>query len=136
MQMGSCMKKSIFDEQTSMALKKWHMTVRKRQLRKEGKSLTRTPEGSTSHSTVNSSSPGHTLHRFKTTGHSTHSSAYVEHDESDYEADKHSPNYSASASLIVRLHRQEEMNDHPLHAEESSNEDEISLAKPPALRET
>jgi hypothetical protein len=30
LQMGSRMKKSIFDEQTSKALKKWHNTVKKK----------------------------------------------------------------------------------------------------------
>ncbi|CAK8540136.1 unnamed protein product [Lathyrus sativus] len=80
-QMGSRMKRSIFDEQTSKALKKWHMTVKKKHgVVKLGKSKIVTMDGSsTIGSTMQSTSPA--LHRFKTTGHSTGSSTFEEQDE-------------------------------------------------------
>ena len=40
--MGSHMKKSIFDEQTSKSLKKWHMAVKKKHGGRGGKSPTHT----------------------------------------------------------------------------------------------
>ncbi|PKA52102.1 MLO-like protein 8 [Apostasia shenzhenica] len=67
-QMGSHMKRSIFDEQTNKALKKWHQAVRKRQKMGMPGSPSMTP--STSPRTSPSSSPVHLLHRFKTIGHS------------------------------------------------------------------
>lgn len=135
--MGSCMKKSIFDEQTSKALKKWHMAVKKRQLGKGGKSPARTLGGSsnpTSPSTVHSGSTGPTLHRFRTTGHSTHSSTYEDNDASDYETDTQTPNLE-SASLIVRVDPHADTNDSH-HDEETSHEDNFSFVKPAALKET
>ncbi|KAF2312518.1 hypothetical protein GH714_034940 [Hevea brasiliensis] len=105
-QMGSHMKKSIFDEQTSKALKKWHMAVKKRH-KKGGKSPTMTLGGSASPvSTVHSS--GHTLHRFKTTGHSSRSSyAYEDQEMSDMEAETLSPT-SSTTNLIVRTSQDDE----------------------------
>ncbi|PKU72837.1 MLO-like protein 10 [Dendrobium catenatum] len=67
-QMGSDMKRSIFDEQTNRALKKWHQAVRKRHKKGNSPSPTITP-GSTPR-TSPTSSPNHLLHRYKTTGHS------------------------------------------------------------------
>ncbi|KAJ6391271.1 hypothetical protein OIU77_025290 [Salix suchowensis] len=56
-QMGSRMKKSVFDEQTSKALKRWHMLVKKRHV-KGGKTPTRTLGSvSPSVSTVSSAHP-------------------------------------------------------------------------------
>ncbi|CAN7090282.1 unnamed protein product [Brassica rapa subsp. narinosa] len=72
-QMGSRMKKSVFDEQTSKALKKWRMAVKKK---KGGKASTTTKrlggDGSVSPtaSTVRSSLSIRSLQRYKTTGHS------------------------------------------------------------------
>ena len=71
--MGSRMKKSVFDEQTSKALKKWRMAVKKK---KGGKASTTTKrlggDGSVSPtaSTVRSSLSIRSLQRYKTTGHS------------------------------------------------------------------
>ncbi|CAN1218468.1 MLO-like protein 8 [Linum perenne] len=100
-QMGSNMKKAVFDEQTSKALKKWHMAVKKKKQAgtvKGRKSSVRTL-------TLNSStSSGHTLHRFKTTGHSTRSH-YAYHDDSelsDMETEAVSPT-AASSSVHVSL---------------------------------
>lgn len=138
-QMGSCMKRSIFDEQTSKALKKWHMAVKKRRLGKGGKSPTRTLGGSStppSPSTVRLGSSSHTLHRFKTTGHSTRSFAYEDHDASDSETGTQSPTLQESASLIVRVDPHVVIDD-PHHAEETSPEDnDFSFIKPAPSKET
>lgn len=95
--MGSRMKRSIFDEQTSKALKKWHMTVKKKHGGvKLGKSKIVSMDGSsTIGSTMQSPSPA--LHRFKTTGHSTRSSTFEEHDE--YELSDH----DMETNLILRV---------------------------------
>ncbi|KAK7360353.1 hypothetical protein VNO77_02340 [Canavalia gladiata] len=96
-QMGSRMKKSIFDEQTSKALKKWHMAVKKKQGVKLGKSSVGTMDGSTTDSTVHSSGP--TLHRFKTTGHSTRTMSTYDDYQSDIELSPISP----TSNLIVKV---------------------------------
>ncbi|KAF3440893.1 hypothetical protein FNV43_RR19179 [Rhamnella rubrinervis] len=103
-QMGSRMKKSIFDEQTSKALKKWHMAVKKKQGGKGSKSPTVTLGGS---STLSKVSPAHTLHRFKTTGHSTRGASFEADDTSDTETDALSP-ASSTTNLIVRVDNHEE----------------------------
>ncbi|CAN1218467.1 MLO-like protein 8 [Linum perenne] len=119
-QMGSNMKKAVFDEQTSKALKKWHMAVKKKKQAgtvKGRKSSVRTlgssigdasplsVDASSTGRTLNSStSSGHTLHRFKTTGHSTRSH-YAYHDDSelsDMETEAVSPT-AASSSVHVSL---------------------------------
>ncbi|CAN1760915.1 MLO-like protein 8 [Linum perenne] len=129
-QMGSNMKKAMFDEQTSKALKKWHMAVKKK------KKQAGTVKGNTSFTgrTLNSlGSSGHTLHRFKTTGHSTHSH-YAYHDDSelsDMETVALSPTAtspSVHVSLISRSRRD--------HLEEDDEEckgsdiEDFSFVKP------
>ncbi|KAF5177201.1 Mlo-like protein [Thalictrum thalictroides] len=99
-QMGTNMKKSIFDEQTSRALKNWHRAaVKKKKDEKSGKSPRTTPSASPMQS------PVHPLHRFQTTGHSTRSSftsrRYSETDLSDVEGDN-SPT-SSTANLIAHM---------------------------------
>ncbi|KAL5713761.1 MLO-like protein 8 [Ranunculus cassubicifolius] len=101
-QMGSHMKKSVFDEQTSRALKNWHRAVvKKKKDEKSGKTPKVTPTSSPMQS------PVHTLHRFQTTGHSTRSSftsrRYSDADLSDAE-DEHSPR-SSTANLIENMER-------------------------------
>lgn len=134
--MGSRMKKSIFDEQTSKALKKWHMAVKKR--KKGGKSSIRTlgESVSPSPSTVYSSG-GHTLHRFKTTGHSTRSYIYEERDLSDIEADSLSPT-SSTSNLIINMNHDDdgvtEMSE-ARHGDEISNGDDFSFVKPASVKE-
>ncbi|GAU42823.1 hypothetical protein TSUD_185810, partial [Trifolium subterraneum] len=100
-QMGSRMKKSIFDEQTSKALKKWHNTVKKKKGQKLGKSSVRTIEGSTPDSTVHSSSPR--LHRYKTTGHSTRAVSAYGDDQDDYQSDIELSPSSTANLLTVRV---------------------------------
>ncbi|XP_020578094.1 MLO-like protein 9 [Phalaenopsis equestris] len=65
-QMGSQMKRSIFDGQTNNALKKWHQAVRKRQ--KKGNSTSPTITPGSSPRTSPSASPVHLLHRYRTIG--------------------------------------------------------------------
>ena len=127
--MGSRMKKSVFDDQTSKALKKWHMLVKKRHA-KGGKTPSRTL-GSVSPS-VSTVSSTHALQRFKTTGHSTRSSyTYDDQDESDLEAEALSPT-TATTSFIVRVDDDDDVTevDVPRQEEETRNEDDFSFAKP------
>ncbi|XP_061357445.1 MLO-like protein 10 [Gastrolobium bilobum] len=105
-QMGSRMKKSIFDEQTSKALKKWHMAVKKKQGVKLGKSSVRTMDGSTIDSTAHSSGPR--LHRFKTTGHSTRTSSTCEDQDDDSQSDIELSPTSPTSKLIVRVDHDEQ----------------------------
>ncbi|GKV30222.1 hypothetical protein SLEP1_g39060 [Rubroshorea leprosula] len=120
-QMGSRMKKSIFDEQTSIALKNWHKAVKKKR-GKVGKS-SKTLGGNSS--SPPSSVSQNTLHRFKTTGHSTRSSfAYDDRDASDLEADPLSPtpapvDHDDQATEMHETH----------HEETTSNEGEFSFAR-------
>ena len=134
------MKKSIFDEQTSKALKKWHNAVKKKQGAKlGGKSPARTQDGSTVGvvgSSMHSSSA--TLHRFKTTGHSTHFPTYEDHNESDFEAENMS-SPSSTANLIVRVDHDEE--DHTEENEahyvgRDNNEDDFSFVRPGPIDRT
>lgn len=77
---------------------------------------------------------GHTLHRFKTTGHSTHSSfAYEDHDVSDYEAEPASPTASSTTNLIVRVDHSEAQSEAAVFSQperDSSGEIEFSFVKP------
>lgn len=138
--MGSNMKKSIFDEQTSKALKKWHNAVKKKTSGHGGKSPARTLGGSTvggssSVSTVHSSGP--TLHRFKTTGHSTRSAAFEDHETSDNETDPLSP--GSSTTLMVRVDQVEQQTEitEPHHEEQTTVEmDEFTFTKPDLAKQT
>lgn len=119
-QMGSSMKKSIFDEQTSKALKKWHMAAKKHGGKSPRSTNPSSPMGSPLHPAASSS-----LHRFKTTGHSTR-----HEDIHDLEDPSTPP--AVTASLI----RRSEPNDfeHDVHVDispdEERNEDDFSFAKP------
>ena len=133
-QMGSHMKKSVFDDQTSKALKKWHMLVKKRHA-KGGKTPRTLGSVSPSVSTVSSA---HALQRFKTTGHSTRSSyTYDDQDESDLEAEALSPT-TATTSFIVRVDDDDDdvtEVDVLRQEEETRNEDDFSFAKPAPPKE-
>ncbi|KAK9135625.1 hypothetical protein Syun_014955 [Stephania yunnanensis] len=120
-QMGSTMKKSIFDEETSKALRKWRQAAKKKT--REGRS----PRSSNASPMQ---SPLHTLHRFMTTGHSTRSSTpgrrYSDHDLSDVETDE--------ANLILHMEVSDmESSPPPAHQEEHalhSDEEDFSFVKP------
>ncbi|CAL0311702.1 unnamed protein product [Lupinus luteus] len=120
-QMGSSLKKSIFDEQTAKALRKWHMAVKKKQgAVKLGKSTMRTMDmdGSTTIGSTKLHSSGPTLHRFKTTGHSTRTSTYE--DEDEYQSDTQLSPTSSSTSLVVKVD-----NGHEQQVEENTEETNI-----------
>ncbi|XP_058180584.1 MLO-like protein 10 isoform X2 [Rhododendron vialii] len=101
-QMGSHMKKSIFDQQTSKALKNWHKAAKKKQDKGGGKSPVHSSlGGSPPVASVSSTfpSPGEaTLHQFKTTGHSTHSFSCEDHEPSDLKVDMPS-----TTNLMVKI---------------------------------
>ncbi|XP_010314898.1 MLO-like protein 9 [Solanum lycopersicum] len=138
-QMGSNMKKSIFDEQTSKALKKWHMAVKKKQVAKGDKSI-RTLGNASPRSSVGSPlhpSIGPTLHRFKTTGHSTRFNGYDDLEASDLENDPTTPIIRAEehSTAHVTDHDDTELQVHvPQNEESSGNEDDFSFAKPAPKR--
>lgn len=139
-QMGSNMKRSVFDEQTSKALKKWHMAVKKRHGGKAGRSSTHQTLGgsptASMASTVQMPGSGHALHRFKTTGHSTRTFTYEDHEVSDYEGEPESPT-SSTTNLIVRVDDSEPETEpvvsHPEH--DTSGEIEFSFVKPAPQKE-
>ncbi|KAK7386562.1 hypothetical protein VNO78_26895 [Psophocarpus tetragonolobus] len=103
-QMGSRMKKSIFNEQTSKALKKWHMAVKKNQ-GVGGNTRVRAIDGSTADSTLHSSSP--TLHRFNTTGHSTNHTMSIYNVQDDYQSDTELSYVSPTSRLIISVDHNE-----------------------------
>ncbi|XP_068468717.1 MLO-like protein 8 isoform X2 [Phaseolus vulgaris] len=127
-QMGSRMKTAIFDEQTNKALKKWHMAVKKKQrVVKLGKSNAESVYGSPTASTSTVHPSGPTLHRYKTTGHSTRSSTYEDQDH-EYESDVElSPELSQTTSFIVRMnhadHQQLQEHEHRTEGENNSSEE-------------
>lgn len=137
LQMGTNIKHSIFDEQTSKALKKWQMTVKKKHgTAKLGKSTAPSMERSTPGSTV--SSPGHILHRFKTTGHSTRSSAYdYEDQDHEYESDIELSSIS-TRSLLVKVDNDEQQAEDTHHSKggETNNEDEFTFGNPGLVERT
>ncbi|XP_075516875.1 MLO-like protein 10 [Primulina tabacum] len=129
-QMGSNMKKSIFDEQTSKALKKWHMAVKKKNRGQEGRSPTRTLGDASPISLMGSPfhPTGATLQRFKTTGHSTHSLGHEENDISDIE--EPSSHMTATSSLIIRTDRDDIEYETSIRGEqETKKEDDSSFVK-------
>lgn len=135
-QMGSRMKKSIFDEQTSKALKKWHMAVKKKHAKGE-KSPTRTLGGSTSSSKMGSplrtSNPA--LHRFRSLGLPTR--AYpLEDGESDPENDPSTPMTASNNAVILVDQEGEEVDLYEVHndGEEMKIKDNFSFSKPDSQR--
>uniref|UniRef100_A0A7N0UIN2 MLO-like protein n=1 Tax=Kalanchoe fedtschenkoi TaxID=63787 RepID=A0A7N0UIN2_KALFE len=134
-QMGSTMKRSVFDEQTSKALKKWHMAVKKRHGR-DGRSRSPTPVPGASPMASPARSSGAALHRYQTTGHSTRSSMTLDdQDLSDMESDM--PSASVTDKLIVNVaddkeHQTEMAETH--HADERTSVDDFSFANPAVSR--
>ncbi|KAK1441362.1 hypothetical protein QVD17_07212 [Tagetes erecta] len=138
-QMGSHMKKSIFDEQTAKALKKWRMAVKKKHGGKGGRSPTPSVGNSLSASPIHSMAStiypttGAILQRFKTTGHSTRAFTYEDTDASDLETDPLSPKSSTTHLLDVRVdyHSENEIElEQATQQDETRNEDEFSFVKP------
>ncbi|GAB4847643.1 MLO-like protein 10 [Ancistrocladus abbreviatus] len=103
-QMGSNMKRPIFDEQTAKALNRWHQAAKKKLDKQHGrKSPSRTPEGSS-----RGQASVRPLQRHWTTGHSTHYSVNEEHDMSDQEADDQ-PLYPTNVTVSVEHNQETEM---------------------------
>ncbi|KAI3665251.1 hypothetical protein L6452_43875 [Arctium lappa] len=131
-QMGSNMKKSIFDEQTSKALMNWRMAVKKKRGggggSTGGNSPTRTIENTFGPSPTPSmpSSVGATLQRFKIMGHSPRSMAYKDTDVSDLEAEPMSPESSSTHLLKVQVDHQ----NMPRQRDDTKNDDDFSFDKP------
>ncbi|CAL9154463.1 unnamed protein product [Musa hybrid cultivar] len=67
-QMGSHLKRSIFDEHTSKALKRWHQGVKKK-LKETSHSGSRTPSPGVSPRASLNVSPVHSMHRYRSIGH-------------------------------------------------------------------
>lgn len=65
--MGSHLKRSIFDEHTSKALKRWHQGVKKK-LKETSHSRSRTPSPGVSPRASLSVSPVHSMHRYRSIG--------------------------------------------------------------------
>ncbi|PHU26815.1 MLO-like protein 8 [Capsicum chinense] len=137
-QMGSHMKKSIFDEQTSKALKKWHMAVKKRTGARGDRSPTRTLGSASPRSAM--SSPVHpagaALHRYKTTGHSSRFQGYSDQEASDLENDPTTPMTRAEIATATHIsHDDSEIHVHvPTNGESTRNEDDFSFVKPAPQR--
>ncbi|KAF1872053.1 hypothetical protein Lal_00012274 [Lupinus albus] len=114
-QMGSRMKKSIFDEQTAKAIKKWHLGAKTKNKLGLGKSSVRSADGSTTvGSTIQSSGPK--LQRYKTTGHSTRIMSSFD-DQDNYHSDIEMSPISRESRLYVR------MDDGKQEKEETNHED-------------
>ncbi|KAK9069390.1 hypothetical protein SSX86_011293 [Deinandra increscens subsp. villosa] len=140
-QMGTNLKKSIFDEQTIKALKQWRMVVKKKHRgkaekspRSAGTSLSASPVHSPTSTTIHPET-GPTLHRFMTTGHSSRSVVgYEDKDASDFEVEPVSPESSNRYLLGMKVDCRSDIKikvDQSNEQEvETRNEDEFSFAKP------
>ncbi|WOL09766.1 MLO-like protein 9 [Canna indica] len=123
-QMGSHMKRSIFDEQTSKALKKWHQAVKK----KHEKGISdASPNHEANPRTTPQASPVNPMQRSRTTGHIslTFSPSARRH-----VLDRHnSDNEVEMLSLTETNQIESEPMEHQLHiGEQGNNEDEFSFA--------
>ncbi|KAD7477334.1 hypothetical protein R6Q59_003353 [Mikania micrantha] len=123
-QMGSNMKKSIFDEQTSKALKNWRMAaVKKKHVGGSvgSNSPPTTPENPSGSSPTPSTSTS--LNRFKTIGHSARSMGHAVADDS---FDTHSVNVQVD-------HQKNNKVDFSNQDHNMMNEDDFSFDKPVSL---
>ncbi|XP_072957739.1 MLO-like protein 9 [Typha angustifolia] len=126
-QMGTHLKKSIFDYQTTKALKKWHESVKKK--RREGSShhSSRTP--GTSPGASPNASPLHQLYRYKTIGHtgatSTPTRSFSDVENSDTEMETPLSSTTAPNSMAVA------QTEHRLDVEENRiDPNNFSFSKP------
>jgi len=104
--MGSRMKKSVFDEQTSKALKKWRMAVKKKKgVKATTKRLGGDGSASPTASTVRSTSSVRSLQRYKTTPHSMRYEG-LDPETSDLDTDNEAltpPKSPPSFELVVKV---------------------------------
>ncbi|VFQ90832.1 unnamed protein product [Cuscuta campestris] len=129
-QMGSRMKKSIFDEQTSKALKKWHhMAIKKKNPSGGGKSPTRTLGGGTppSSSAVRSTPA---LHRYRSLGIPTRSYPFDDEDAFDPENDSSAPSNDAVMMQVGDGPKEEEQVEVKGEGTKSSGGGSFSFPKP------
>nr|CAD1830652.1 unnamed protein product [Ananas comosus var. bracteatus] len=132
-QMGSHMKRSIFDEQTSKAIKKWHQAVKKKNPKGDSVNSPSNQSPSTSPKANRSSSPVHQLHRFKSMSHSsgiamTPSRRRHQSDQDNLDAENEAPPsvpvVNATTDLLTGL-----IDEHQHHAGEHKKEDEFAFVK-------
>ncbi|KAK9713410.1 hypothetical protein RND81_06G025400 [Saponaria officinalis] len=113
-QMGSNMKKTIFDEQTSKALKKWHKAVKKKQDESD-----KSPQTIVGANSKKSTSPlkrhtsGPILHRFMSTGCISSASAYEQLEPIEFEGDQDRPTVDTVIVSIDDNQAQSETTTHP-----------------------
>ncbi|CAK8569201.1 unnamed protein product [Lathyrus sativus] len=129
-QMGSHMKKGIFEEQTTKALKKWQKTAReKRKLRNAGSIEIPSMSGETTPS--QGTSPMHLLHKFKPSSNQTDTDSVLysprsyqsdQTDFSDTEGSTHQMNLNLNQIMAPPLH-------HPVNNQLNHNID-FSFDKP------
>ncbi|XP_073311380.1 MLO-like protein 8 [Primulina huaijiensis] len=133
-QMGSHMKQSIFDEQTSKALKNWHMGAKKKHGKQGGQASTRILGGGSPTSSLGSlfNSTHSRLQKFKTTGQ-LNTTEYQDYDESDHDQHHWSSKSGAASSLIIRVDRDDNKEDEVSihsHDEPEDRSKDFSFAKP------
>ncbi|KAF3321093.1 MLO-like protein 10 [Carex littledalei] len=116
-QMGSHIKMSIFDEQTSKALKKWRDAARKRNKRGSSHSPSVTPSPSPGQSPMASPASRH-LHRYRTMGYAGEG---IRRSHSDNEISDVDIEMSITRSELNRKNAPQEMR---LNVEERRDEDE------------
>ncbi|GLJ39969.1 hypothetical protein SUGI_0817700 [Cryptomeria japonica] len=104
-QMGSHMKKAIFEEQTANALRRWQQNAKKNKKKNKTSEFSgsgfRSGETTPSHGT----SPMHLLHKYKTMGDIespdiSRTSHHSDYEASDYEMEQPSPSSSPPHSLF------------------------------------
>lgn len=118
--MGTHMKRSIFDEQTSKALKKWHQAVKRKH---EKRSFHASSAGEQNPQ----ASPLHPIQRSITTGHigATFTSSTRRNVTDHYDSDT-----EVQMSTLLENDRQEYGHvEQQLHIEEQTDEDEFSFSK-------
>ncbi|XP_027148634.1 MLO protein homolog 1-like [Coffea eugenioides] len=104
-QMGSHMKKAIFEEQTAKALKKWHQAAKNRKkLRKAGAATDTSTSNANFTTPDQGSSPLHLLHNFKCRSNAPETESYppsptsyqTDNELSDLEASARGPTHDAA----------------------------------------
>ncbi|XP_058785566.1 MLO protein homolog 1-like [Vicia villosa] len=122
-QMGSHMKKGIFEEQTTKALKKWQKSAReKRKLRNAGSIEIPSMSGETTPS--QGTSPMHLLHKFKPSSNQTDTDSVLysprsyqsdQTDFSDTEGSTHQTNLNLNQIMAPPLHQPVNNNNNQLN---------------------
>lgn len=93
--MGSHMKKAVFAEQMAKALKKWHKDTKTK--KGKARNLPSTRLGGSGSFSISPSSYGTTLHRSKTTGHSSNTIYYKQEEQEEEEEEDEMSDLEAGA---------------------------------------